>query len=424
VADHGPGGARLGAITVPIYPSLTAQQLRGLLENSEAKVIVVSTGIQLEKIRGIASGLPALKSVIAMEGADPSRREHDFGELLARGAKLRAKEPGAYRAWAAAIRPNDIATFIYTSGTTGEPKGAILTHRNIASNLAACLQVVDLGKTDRCLSFLPLSHVFERMALYGMLAAGATIAYAENFEAVAENAREVRPTVLLGVPRFFEKVYARVIDNARRQTGLQRTIFDWGITKLVARARAHFERRRPSPALALSAWLADRLVASKIRERVGGRLRWCISGGAPLPANVMEFFYAIGMPIYEGYGLTETSPVICLSVPGREKLGSVGPPLPGVEVRIGEDGEILTRGPHVMRGYFNNPAATEQALRGGWFHTGDIGHLDNEALVITDAQGPARDRGRQEGRPSRSRRSSRRADRRRGSAARRRESRT
>src|SRR4029453_7579631 len=200
----------LGAITVPIYPSLTAQQLRGLIENSEAKVVVVSTSIQLEKIRSVAAALPCLRAIVAMADSDPSRKnEHDFDALLARGATLRAKEPGAYRAWAAAIRPNDIATFIYTSGTTGEPKGAMLTHGNIASNVAACLQLVELGADDRCLSFLPLSHVFERMGgLYGMLAAGATIAFAENFEAVAENAREVRPTVLLGVPRFFEKVYA------------------------------------------------------------------------------------------------------------------------------------------------------------------------------------------------------------------------
>jgi long-chain acyl-CoA synthetase len=202
---------------------------------------------------------------------------------------------------------------------------------------------------------------------------------------VAANAVEVRPTVLIGVPRFFEKVYARVMDNARAQPLLRRLIFFSGIRVGTRAAHVRFGGRRPDPWLALQARLADGLVGRKVRERVGGRLRLCVSGGAPLAPKVMEFFFAIGIPICEGYGLTETSPVICLNPPGREKPGAVGPPLPGVEVRIAEEGEILTRGPHVMSGYFRNDEASRAALREGWFHTGDVGHLDGDGyLVITD----------------------------------------
>jgi long-chain acyl-CoA synthetase len=218
--------------------------------------------------------------------------------------------------------------------------------------------------------------------LYAMLAAGVTIAYAENMEAVAANAVEVRPTVLIGVPRFYEKVYARVMENAASQPALRRRIFHWGLEQGIAKARARFEGRELNT---LATRLADRLVAAKIRERVGGRLRFCVSGGAPLAPKIMEFFFAIGIPVVEGYGLTETSPVICLNLLGKEKPGSVGHAIPGIEVRIGEEGEILTRGPHVMLGYFKNEDATRQAIRDGWFHTGDVGRIDpGGRLVITD----------------------------------------
>jgi long-chain acyl-CoA synthetase len=294
--------------------------------------------------------------------------------------------PALFDQRASRVKPDDVATIIYTSGTTGEPKGAMLTHSNIASNVAACLEVIDLGPADTMLSFLPLSHIFERMAgLYAMLAAGATIAYAESMELVAANAVEVHPTILTGVPRFYEKVYARVMENALAQPALRKRIFFWGLHQGLARARARFEGRRLPWLAARRAAIADRLVGAKVRARVGGRLRFCISGGAPLPPKVMEFFFAVGIPIIEGYGLTETSPVICLNRLGHEKPGSVGPPVPGVEVRIAEEGEILTRGPHVMQGYFKNDEATRAALRDGWFHTGDVGRLDADGtLTITD----------------------------------------
>ena len=377
----------LGAVTVPIYPTLTAQQCRYILENSEAKVAIVSTPAQFDKISTASEGLPALSTLVAMDPAPTgTHRARAFASLLQEGATRAAAAPHQYREWVEQVSPEDLATIIYTSGTTGEPKGAMLVHRNIASNVEACLQVVDLGPTDSCLSFLPLCHIFERMAgLYAMLRAGATIAFAESIDTVAANAVEVKPTILTGVPRFYEKVYARVMENALSQPALRKNIFFWGLNIGTQAARVRFSGHQPTGLLALQARIADKLVGAKVRERVGGRLRFCISGGAPLGPKVMEFFFAVGIPVIEGYGLTETSPVICLNVPGRERPGAVGPPIPGVEVRIGEEGEILTRGPHVMQGYFRNDEATRTALAGGWFHTGDVGHLDEDGFLhITD----------------------------------------
>jgi long-chain acyl-CoA synthetase len=371
----------LGAVTVPVYPSLTAAQVRTILENAGARVAIVSSALQLGKLRDIGS--TTLEQIVHMDEA-PAAGVNDVSwvSLLERGSDLRRGDPLAFRTSAERVRPEDLATIIYTSGTTGEPKGAMLTHGNVASNVRACLQVLPIGPGDRCLSFLPLCHIFERMAgLYTMMAAGVTIAYAESFDTVAANLVEVRPTIMSGVPRFYEKVHASVVSARAAMPAWRQRMFDWGVAQGLEKARAHFEGREIG---GLGMWLADWLVTSKIRRRTGGRLRYCLSGGAPLPSDVMEFFFAIGIAMLEGYGLTETSPVICMNPPGRERPGSVGLPVPGVEVKIGEGGEILTRGPHVMRGYYRNPTATEAALRDGWFHTGDIGRIDEGYLVITD----------------------------------------
>ncbi|MFN8586775.1 MAG: long-chain fatty acid--CoA ligase [Candidatus Eisenbacteria bacterium] len=377
----------IGAVTVPIYPTLTAQQVRYILENSEAKVCIVSTPAQYDKIVQIADTLPHLRVILAMEPAPVlSGRGQSFAQLIATGLELREREPRAFRQAAALVKPDDMATIIYTSGTTGDPKGAMLSHANVASNVEAGLDVVQLNASDTSLSFLPLCHIFERMAgMYCMLAAGVTIAYAQSLDTVAADAMKVHPTVLTGVPRFYEKVYARVMENAMAQPALRKNIFFWGLHVGIAVARLHFQGRKPTGWLALQHAIADKLVGAKVRARVGGKLRFCISGGAPLSPKVMEFFFAVGIPICEGYGLTETSPVICLNPPGRERPGAVGPVVPGVEVRIGDEGEILTRGPHVMMGYFRNDEATRAAIRDGWFHTGDVGHLDDDGyLFITD----------------------------------------
>jgi len=377
-----------GAVTVPIYPTLTAPQCQYILENSEAQVCVVSTPAQMEKVLAVAASLPKLATIVVM---DPPPAERDprvraWTAVLADGERRRTADPNGFRVLADATRPNDLATIIYTSGTTGEPKGAMLTHDNIASNVLACLEVVELKPSDSCLSFLPLCHIFERMAgLYAMLAAGCTIAYARSVDTVAADAQEVRPTILCGVPRFFEKVYARVMENAGQQPALRRAIFHWGLGVGQQMARLRFQGKTAGLGLGFVATVADRLVGHKVRERVGGRIRYCISGGAPLGPKILEFFFAIGIPILEGYGLTETSPVICLTQPGRERPGAVGPPIPGTEIRFGPEGELLVKGPGVLQGYFRNEEATRAALRDGWFHTGDVGHLDDEGFLrITD----------------------------------------
>ena len=378
----------LGAVVVPIYPTLLAAQVHELLVNCEPKAVVVSTTAQLDKVRASVTRLPGIRTVIAMDPLPPGgpAGEQTLSALLERGATLRAAAPGRFAESAQTVRPEDPATIIYTAGTTGEPKGAVLTHGNITSDVDGCLQVFGYEAADRYLSFLPLCHIFERMAgLYSVLACGAGISYAESIETVGTDALEVKPTIMCGVPRFFEKVHARIVAAAAAHPPALRALFGWALGVGAARARAHFTRRRLAPLVALQLPLADWLVLSRIRGRMGGRLRFCVSGGAPLSPAVIEFFFAIGIPIVEGYGLTETSPVICLNPLGREKPGTVGPPIPGVEVRIGEEGEILTRGPHVMQGYYRNDAATNEALRDGWFHTGDIGYLDADGyLVITD----------------------------------------
>jgi len=377
-----------GAITVPIYPTLPAPQVRFILENCEAKLCILSSAAQLEKVLAIADTLPRLTTLVVMDPPPAARdpRVRAWDAVLADGERRRAADSKAFLALASATKPNDLATIIYTSGTTGDPKGAMLTHDNIAANVEACLQVVRLDPGDTCLSFLPLCHIFERMAgLYAMLAPGATIAYARSVDTVAADAQEVRPTIITGVPRFYEKVYARVMENAAGQPPLRRAIFHWGLSVGQDLARLRFAGKQPGPPQALTGRIADRLVGARVRERIGGRIRYCISGGAPLGPKIMEFFFAVGIPIIEGYGLTETSPVICLNVPGRERPGAVGPPVPGVELSFGEGGEILTRGPCVMQGYFRNEEATRLALHDGWFHTGDVGHLDAEGnLHITD----------------------------------------
>jgi long-chain acyl-CoA synthetase len=377
-----------GAVTVPIYPTLTAPQCQYILENSEAQVCVVSNPAQLEKLLAVAPALPKLATIVVMDPPPAARdpRVREWTTLLVDGERRRAADANGFRALADATRPNDLATIIYTSGTTGEPKGAMLTHDNIASNVAACLEVVELKSTDSCLSFLPLCHIFERMAgLYAMLAVGATIAYARSVDTVAADAQEVRPTILCGVPRFFEKVYARVMENAGQQPALRRAIFHWGLGVGQQVARLRFQGKTAGLWPGFVATIADRLVGHKVRERVGGHIRYCISGGAPLNPKLLEFFFAIGIPILEGYGLTETSPVICLTAPGRERPGAVGAPIPGTEVRFGAEGELLVKGPGVMQGYFRNDEATRAALRDGWFHTGDVGYLDDEGFLrITD----------------------------------------
>jgi len=370
---------------VPVYPNLPAGQIEYLLRDSGARGICVSTGIQLEKVLAVRANLPDLRHVIAFDPGLEGAGVLSFAEVLSRGRAARDKHP-AWRREALAVTPGDLATIIYTSGTTGEPKGVMLSHGNIASNAGAAVTVLDVQADDECLSFLPLSHIFERTAgHYVMLSAGVIINYCRSIEAVSSDIVDRRPTVLTSVPRLYEKVYARVLEAAAASP-LKERIFRWARRVGEAWATRRVAGRVVPPHLALQRALADRLVFAALRQRLGGRLRFCVSGGAPLSAEIGRFFYAAGIPILEGYGLTETSPVITVNTLDAPRFGSVGRPVPGVEVRIAEDGEILTRGPHVMLGYYNKPEATAEAIDpDGWFHSGDIGRLDEDGyLYITD----------------------------------------
>jgi long-chain acyl-CoA synthetase len=371
---------------VPVYPTLPARQIEYILRDSGAVIVCCSSTVQLGKVQEILPRLPSIRHVIVFDEGIASGGALQFEQVLARGREARAKYPD-WRADALTARADHVATLIYTSGTTGDPKGVMLTHGNIASNVVSGLEVLDLNDTDECLSFLPLSHIFERMAgHYCMMQAGAIINYATSIETVAAEMGEVRPTMMLSVPRLYEKIYARVLEGATSGSPLKKKIFFWAKRVGETWADLAIAGREIPAGLGLQYKLAHALVFSKLHARVGGRLRFFCSGGAPLSADIARFFYAAGLPIMEGYGLTETSPVITVNGFGRARFGSVGQALRGVEVRIAADGEILTRGPHVMKGYYNKPEATTEVLDpDGWFHTGDIGELDADGFLrITD----------------------------------------
>ncbi len=371
---------------VPVYPTLPAHQIEYILRDSGAVAVCCSSAAQLSKILDIRGNLPALKSVIVFDGEAATGGALTFESVVAKGRAALGKYP-SWRADALAAKPDDLATLIYTSGTTGDPKGVMLTHGNITSDVMAGLEVLDLRQSDECLSFLPLSHIFERMAgHYCMTQMGAIINYATSIESVPIEMGELRPTVVCSVPRLYEKIYARVLENAMAGSPLKQKIFLWAKRIGEAWAELHIEGKPVPAGLGLKYKVAHKLVFSKLVARVGGRLRFFVSGGAPLSADIARFFYAAGLPIMEGYGLTETSPVITVNGFGRSRFGSVGKVVPGVEVRIAADGEILTRGPNVMKGYYNKPEATAEVLSAdGWFSTGDIGELDADGfLKITD----------------------------------------
>jgi long-chain acyl-CoA synthetase len=372
---------------VPIYPTLPPEQIAYMLRDSGAVAIFCSTAVQSAKIASMRGECPALTRVIGFGASVNPGEDMTLAEVEARGAAVDSPERQArYRERSDSVRPDDVATLIYTSGTTGEPKGVQLTHDNLFSNVAAGASAIPFHGDDTCLSFLPLSHVFERMSgHYLMLHAGASIAYAESIESVPVNLGEVHPTIVLSVPRLFEKMYSKVLDNALAGGTLKARIFFWARKVADRWADETLAGRTPGGLLAMKYAIAQRLVFSKLKTRTGGRLRYFVSGGAPLSPEINKFFYAAGLTILEGYGLTETSPLITVNTPDRYRIGTVGPIAPGVEVAIAADGEILTRGPNVMKGYFNKPEATAEVIdRDGWFHTGDIGVLEDGFLRITD----------------------------------------
>jgi long-chain acyl-CoA synthetase len=383
MADFAALGA--GAVTVPIYTSLLPDQVRFILEDSGAKIAVCSDLEMWRKVEAVRSGLPALERVIVMDG-DPPAAAHALSDIAEMGRRVEAEAPGRFEGAAEAVRPGDLASIIYTSGTTGLPKGVMLSHANFASNVLALTGVIDFRSADTALSFLPLSHVFERTATYFLFHVGATIAYAESIEAVAPNMVEVRPTIVVSVPRLFEKIYSRIMDQIMAGSRLKRAIFVWALATGKKYAARTIAGERVPAHLALKRGLARRLVFSKITARTGGRVRYFICGGAPISTDIVEFFFAIGLMVLPGYGLTETSPVLSANTPpDRIRFGTVGKALPGIEIRISDDGEILAKGPNIMIGYYRNEADTREVLRDGWLHTGDIGRFDEDGfLIITD----------------------------------------
>jgi long-chain acyl-CoA synthetase len=377
-----------GAATVPIYSTLLSPQIKFIINDSDAKIVVVSNLHQFKKIKEIDSEIPKVEKIIVL---DPISENHPrmltYDDLMNAGKKFLEDNKDYLKKSIAKLTRDDLATIIYTSGTTGIPKGVMLTHGNFLSNVEGGLNAIPVSEKDTFLSFLPLSHVFERMVgHYLAFQIGATVAYAESIETVAENLQEVNPTLMTSVPRLFEKIYGKIIDSLEEGSPIKKALFNWAIG-VGREAIPYRQKNRALPLLLIFQHaFANALVFSKLKERVGGQIRFFVSGGAPLSKEIGEFFTAAGLLILEGYGLTETSPVISVNRLKKFKFGSVGIPLDNVEVKIADDGEILTKGPHVMKGYYNNEAATKEVIdEEGWFHTGDIGHFDDQGfLVITD----------------------------------------
>ena len=383
-----------GAVSVPIYPTLPSSQVAYILADSGAKVVVVSDEEQAAKVRSVWSELPQLKALIVMESreidrvGEGDRDEVSFDNLLDRGHQRLITGDGLARQYkedALAIKPDQLATIIYTSGTTGDPKGVMLTHGNVTSNILAAKTVVTLDDSDEALSFLPLSHAFERTVVMLYFYSGVTVTFAESLDTIGRDLQRVRPTVMTGVPRVFEKLHARIFSTVAEAPLVRQKMFHWAL-HVGRRCSQSKLANRPVPvSVRAQMAIADKVVLSKVRARLGGRLRWVVSGSAPLAVDVAEFLFSIGVPVLEGYGLTETAPVLTVNPEGRQKLGTVGPPLPHVTLRIATDGEILARGPNIMKGYYGNTRATDEVIRDGWLHTGDIGKLDADGyLTITD----------------------------------------
>ncbi|MEW6653359.1 MAG: long-chain fatty acid--CoA ligase [Bacteroidota bacterium] len=378
----------LGAADVPLYPISTSETIEFCVNNSESVGIIVSNKFQLNKVLKVRGNCKTLRFIIVMNN-DESSSEKDvftFSDVQSKGLEFQKNNPSHFVDNMKLCQENDLCTIIYTSGTTGEPKGVVLTHKNIISNVKGAHEVFEIGESDTFLSFLPLCHIFERMAgYYTAFSAGSMIAYAESIEKVAQNLKEVQPTIMTAVPRLFERIYSKIKRNVDSQPEKKQKIFNWAI-ELGKEFQVAKKSGHPIPIfLTLKRKLADKLVYHKLREATGGKLRFFISGGAALSRELGQFFEAVGILIIEGYGLTESSPVLSCNRLNDYKFGTVGKPYPGVEIKIAKDGEILAYGPNIMQGYYKNKKETDETIKDGWLHTGDIGVFDAEGfLIITD----------------------------------------
>ena len=372
-----------GGVLVPIYPTLLPDQASYIANNCGAKIVFAETTAHLEGFLAHAGELPQVQHFVLIKGESSDPRVTTLNALLEKGAGYDAAD---FEQRARAVKPDDLATFIYTSGTTGTPKGVMLTHGNIASNVAAGLKVLNVESRFTTLSFLPLSHSFERTVDYIYFLQGCTIAYAESVAVVAQNMQEVKPHIFVSVPRVYEKFYARVQEGVAAGSPIKQKLFAWAVSVGRQALPWRLKGQKPPGLLGMQLGLADKLVFSKIHQRLGGRFVFAVSGGAPLSRDLAEFFWGAGVPIYEGYGLSETSPVISVNGRNAVKMGTVGKPIEGVQVMIAADGEILSKGPNIMKGYWGMEKETAEVIDAeGWFHTGDIGEIDSDGFLrITD----------------------------------------
>ncbi len=375
----------LGAINVPLYPSLPPNQIEYILNNCSAKAIVVSNMLQLGKIISIWQNLPELCLVVVMNRLEESIEDViDLNQAKEEGKKMLEEKPWFLET--APVEPDDVATIIYTSGTTGLPKGVMLTHRNICENVKSSSKIIRLDESDCGLSFLPLSHAYERTGgSYLLFSCGASIYLAESVETISLNMTEARPTIMFTVPRLFDRIKMSILKQIAAESSLKKKVFNWALSTGEKYHRELNSKGTASTFLTFQHSLAQKLVYHKIKTKLGGRLRYFVSGGAALPQKIGEFFQALDINILEGFGLTETSPITNVNRPEKIKYGTVGPTVDNVQLRIAEDGEILFKGQNVMKGYWKDEEATRQVIKDGWFYTGDIGEVDKDGyLKITD----------------------------------------
>lgn len=378
------GCLSLGAVVVPIYPTLSADDTRYIVEHAELKAVFVSNPEGYAKIKPLQSTF--LPGGMIIFSPDNLADGNSFASFLEHGRFCLEQNPDFFEQRVRNVGPDDLATILYTSGTTGAPKGVMLTHRNLIVNYQGSFQRILIDDRDSVLSFLPLSHSFERLAgYYYQLAYGVSIAYAENMTTVAEDIRLFKPTIVVAVPRFYEKTHARIQEEVARAPRWRQGLFRWATRIGTRMAQMKIRKQKIPWWIFIANEIAKMLVFRKIKQALGGRIRLFISGGAPLPKDLARFFYAADMTILEGYGLTETSPVLAVNALQDVKFGTVGRPISYIQVKIAEDGEIMTSGPCVMKGYFKDAQATAASIRDGWFYTGDIGYFDADGFLhITD----------------------------------------
>ena len=382
LADY--GVISTGAINIPIYPTQAINQVDYILKESQPKIILVSTYRQVKRIDSVLKQMPELR-LITFEKR-PDEQAMDLETIEAKGRELAAQRPDLFDKLSVDIRGEDLASIIYTSGTTGEPKGVMLSHDNIVFDAIQTGLFVKPVTADVALTFLPLSHIFERTVIYLYIHFGVTVCYAESVEAVINNLQEIKPTIMTSVPRLFEKMYDRILKKAEKLSPTRKKLFDWAMNVGLKWIKLKDERKPILFTLSIQHALASKLVFAKWREALGGRMERLVAGGAALPTHLAYAFWAAGLPILQGYGLTETSPVIAVNTMDDNRIGTVGKRLPGLELKLAEDGEIITRGRQVMVGYFNKPKETREVIDpDGWFKTGDIGEIDADGFVrITD----------------------------------------